>query len=105
MTTVMSNKVAFHTQRVSKDEVCHFMMIEDSTPQEDKAFLNLDASLTSVMFSPSLVLSLEFSPSPGPGLSSCSTTVHPPLNSQSGHLIIQMAPHDKAPIPRHVLSE
>lgn len=27
VTTLISNKVAFHTQRMIKDEVCHFMMM------------------------------------------------------------------------------
>lgn len=71
VSTLISNKIAFHTKCVIKDEWCHVMMMKDSTHQEDRVILNLDAPLKSVMFSLPSVSPLEFSPSSAPGFSSC----------------------------------
>lgn len=61
VSTLISNKVGFHTKCIIKDEWYHVMMMKDSTHQEDRVILNLDALRKSVMFSLPSVSPLEFS--------------------------------------------
>lgn len=42
VTTLISNKVPFHTKYIIEDEVCYFVKMKDSTHQEDRIILNLD---------------------------------------------------------------
>lgn len=61
VSTLISNKIAFHTKCIIKDEWYHVMMMKDSTHREDTVILNLDALLKSVTFSLPSVSPLEFS--------------------------------------------
>lgn len=61
VSTLISNKIAFHTKCIIKDEWYHVIMMKDSTHREDRVILNLDALLISVTFSLPSVSPLEFS--------------------------------------------
>lgn len=61
LSTLISNKMAFHTKCIIKDEWHHVMMMKDSTHREDGVILSLDALLKSVTFSLPSVSPLEFS--------------------------------------------